>query len=122
VFRRVDDDLLPLEGRVEVRHDADLPGVAEPQRLRRRPVLTAAAEGTALELVRGRRPDLRQPGARPLAPPGRDQDAPPGERILADLGQGLELPSPVSKNGRKSSIGSGRMIVEERSELISSIV
>jgi hypothetical protein len=47
----VDDDFLPLEGGVEVRHDANSPGIADPKRLGRRSVLTAGAEGAALELV-----------------------------------------------------------------------
>jgi hypothetical protein len=59
VLGGMDDDLLPLEGRVEVRDDADFPGVAEPKRLGGRAILAAAAEGAALELLLRRRFELR---------------------------------------------------------------
>jgi hypothetical protein len=41
----VDDDLLAVERRVEVRDDADAPRLAEGQRLGRCPVLAAGVEG-----------------------------------------------------------------------------
>jgi hypothetical protein len=59
VLARVDDDLLPVERRVEVRDDADLPRLSEPERLRGRPIFPAAAEGTALELLVRCRLELR---------------------------------------------------------------
>src|SRR5205807_3323239 len=57
VPRRVDDDLLPLEGAVEVRDDAygPVPALWQAQRLRRRSLLVAGAEGALLELLRRRR-------------------------------------------------------------------
>jgi hypothetical protein len=118
---RVDDDLLPLERGVEVRHDADSPGVADPKRLRRRSIFPAGAKRAALELVLRCGLDLGQPRTRASAAPRRDQNAAPGERILADACQ-VRSPLPASINGLKSSIGIGRMSVDERSELISSIV
>jgi hypothetical protein len=95
--------------------------VAEPERLRRRSVLAPATEGAALELFVRDRLELREPGAWPAPSAGRDQDAPPGERILADRGQRLVSPSPRT-NGPNNSIGNGRINVDVRSELISSIV
>jgi hypothetical protein len=59
VLGRVDDDLLPLERRVEVGHDAYAPRVADRERLRRRAVLASRAERAALELRLGRRVDER---------------------------------------------------------------
>jgi hypothetical protein len=87
VIRRVDDDLLSLEGRVEVWDDPDAPGVANPQGLGRSTVLAAGTEGTRLELgVRGRL-DFRQPSTRPIPAPGREQDAPTGERVVMERRQ-----------------------------------
>jgi hypothetical protein len=54
VLETVNDDLLALEGRVEVRDDAYAPArrpVAQAECLRRRAVLTAGIERAALELV-----------------------------------------------------------------------
>jgi hypothetical protein len=116
----VDDDLLALERRIEVRDDADLPRVAEPEGLRRGAVLAAGVERAALELLAGRRLELREPGAGSVAAPRGEDDAPAGERILEYLGQRLLSPRLTSE--LKSSIGSGKITVEVRSELISSIV
>ncbi len=75
--RRVDDDLLALEGRIEIRHDAHLPPLVadrDPQRLGRRPLLTPCTERARLELLR-RHLDRRSPKrARPLRSPGGDDD------------------------------------------------
>lgn len=54
VLGRVDDDLLALEGRVEVGDDADLPRLPDCQRLRRCAVLPSGVEGAAFELFLGR--------------------------------------------------------------------
>jgi hypothetical protein len=120
----VDDDLLPLERGVKVRDDADLPRLADAKGFRRRAVLAAPAERTLKDLLVGYRVELRQPGARAAASAGRKEDAPTGQRIDARVGQLLvrSLLAPSSSSGRKSSIGSGRMSVELRSELTSSIV
>jgi hypothetical protein len=82
VLRRVDHDLLPLEGGVEVRNDADLPRIAEPKRLRGCAVLAADVEGTALEFLLRRRLELRQPGAGPVAAAWGVDDPSACERIL----------------------------------------
>jgi len=83
VSRRVHDDFLPLEGGVEVRHDAYHPGcdVADAKRLGRCPVLAPLAEGTLVELGLGRR--VREPSLRTgtSAPVRRDDDEAPGERV-----------------------------------------
>jgi hypothetical protein len=54
----VNHDLLAFEGRIEIRDDADLPRLAEPERLRRGAVLAPGVEGAALELVLRRRLEL----------------------------------------------------------------
>ncbi len=54
VVGRMDDDLLALERRVEVRDDPDPPGIPDAEGLGRRAILAAGAEGTTLELL-GRR-------------------------------------------------------------------
>jgi hypothetical protein len=122
VLARVDDDLLPVERRVEVRDDADLPRLSEPERLRGRPILPTAAERTALELFLRCWLELREPGAGAVPASGREDDPPAAERIDAEVGQ-LRPESPLdSMTARKSSIGSGRTRVELRSEVISSMV
>src|SRR5512132_961212 len=119
----VNDHLLALEGRIEVRDDTDPPRIAEHKRLGRSPVFAAGAERARLELPLGRRLDLGKPGAGSSTSARGKEHLTAGERILPDAGQLLLLPPPAdSRNGLKSSIGSGRMIVDERSELISSIV
>jgi hypothetical protein len=116
----VDHDLLALERRIEVRDDAYLPRVADPEGLRRGSILAAGVERAALELLRRCGLELRQPGARAVAAARREDDPAAGERILDDLRQ--RLPSPRLSSEVKSSIGSGKITVEVRSELISSIV
>ena len=84
VLGPVHDDLLPLERRIEVRHDAHVPAgraVAEQQRLGRRPVLVAGAERAVLALVRR---DRR--GAGPPRASGRDRDPAAGRRVKAEVG------------------------------------
>jgi hypothetical protein len=79
----VDHDLLSLERRVEVRDDPYLPGIADPEGLRRRPVLAAGVERAAFQLLVRRRLELRQPGAGAIAAPGGEDDPPARERIDA---------------------------------------
>ena len=77
------DDLLPLESGIEVRNDTHLPRLADPQRLWRCPVLAAGAERALLELLRGRRLELRARGARALRACRRNRDAPSRQRVDA---------------------------------------
>ena len=151
---RVDDDLLPADGRPAgeealravavarpgperrelVRDDADAPaggvrrppGRAERERLGRRrglPPLAERAAGRVVLLVVGE-PALRARAARSRR---RDHDPPARDRIVAELRGRVTLRQPVSpvplpRKGPSRSIGSGRISVDERSELISSIV
>ncbi len=87
VLGRVHDDLLPLERGVEVGEDADAPGLAEPQRLGRRPLLPAGAERAARALVLD-----RPEGARPGRAPAGDGDEPARQRIAPQLAQALTIP------------------------------
>ncbi|MGH3051729.1 MAG: hypothetical protein ACRDM8_02075 [Gaiellaceae bacterium] len=125
--RNVHDDLLALEGGEEVRDDADLPAggvriawlLGDRERLRRCALFAALAEGAGVELLLSRRLEGGTLCARPLGPLGSDDDESARERVAAKAaGQPPSLPM----SGRKSSSGKGRMMVEERSELISSMV
>jgi hypothetical protein len=87
VARRVDDDLLALEGGIEVRDDSDEPArvAADAKRLGWRSLLAPRAERAAGELrpvglVREARLRARSP-----APVRRDDDEPPGERISPEI-------------------------------------
>jgi hypothetical protein len=123
VIRGVDDDLLALEGGVEVRDDADSPRVvAEAQDLRRSAVLAAGAERTAFELLLGRWLDLRQPGAGTVPAARGEDDLPTREWVYVKLDQLPGSRRSSSSRGLTRSIGSGRISVDDRSELISSIV
>src|ERR671923_2132744 len=122
VVGSVDHDLLALEGRVEVGHHPDAPRVADSQRLGRCPVLPPGTERAPLQLLLGRGFDLRQPGAGPVASRRREDDTAARQQVEPNLGQVRGSPRAASISGRKSSIGSGKMIVDDRSELISSIV
>src|ERR671922_1036834 len=122
VVGSVDHDLLALEGRVEVGHHPDAPRVADSQRLGRCPVLPPGTERAPLQLLLGRGFDLRQPGAGPVASRRREDDTAARQQVEPNVGQVPGPPRAASIRGRKSSIGSGRMIVDDRSELISSIV
>ena len=147
VSRRMDDDLLATETsgnrRVEIRHDPDLPagrvrrpaGRADDVRLGRRPILAALAERAFGLVVAG---GLGTEHAGPPATPRRDQHVGAAERVDAKLGtwlgRGQRPASPAgwlsavgpeaarSMNGLMMSIGIGRIIVDERSDEISSIV
>jgi hypothetical protein len=83
VSGRVHDDLLPLEGGVQVRHDAYRPrrDAADAERLRRSSVLAPFAEGALVELRFGRLSDQSRRGTRPAAPVRRHDDEPPRERV-----------------------------------------
>lgn len=99
VPRRVDDDLLTVEGRVEIRDDADLParGVGLPIRrrdseyLRRGAILSALAERAPLEFLSGLLLEPPSLGAWALRPRRRDDDGPPRDRVLPDLRSGQLL-------------------------------
>jgi hypothetical protein len=89
----VDDHLLALDRRVQVRDDASGPAgrvglaVAKPerQRFRRRSILAARAERAALELLGGRLGDQVRGCAGATRPAGRDDDEPTRERVSAKL-------------------------------------
>jgi hypothetical protein len=123
----VNHDLLALEGGEEVGDDSNLPPgrvrltllLSECERLGRRPLLAAGAEGAGVELLLARWLEGGTLGSRPLGPLGGEDDEPARERVAAKLAVQRSFPR---MSGRKSSIGTGRMIVEERSELISSMV
>jgi hypothetical protein len=127
---RMDNDFLALERRVEVRDNPDLParGVRLPalgqrERLRRCPVLAALVEGAPLALFGRLVLQPRPVSARPVGPPRRDDYLPPGKRVDAKVDCQLAPPPPEARTrGPMSSIGSGRISVDVRSELISSIV
>ena len=108
VARRVHDDLLPVERRIEVRHDAHRPGclcAADAVRLGRRAVLSARAERALVELRLGRRP--RSAPRRRRAGGGGS-----GRRRRAARRAGQpDLPA-RSRNGLIRSIGAGKMIVD----------
>src|SRR5919204_2877627 len=114
MLRRVHDHLLALDRWVEIRDDANLPRVAEPQRLGRSPILTSHAEGAALQLVFD-----RLSGSWSAGPRGRDRHEPSRDRVAPQVCR--QLPPPPW-NGFSSSIGSGMIRLVVRSELISSIV
>ena len=65
---------------------------------------------------------LGEPCAWTTTAAGRDHDPATRQRVFADLGQLPESRRSRSSRGLTRSIGSGRISVEERSELISSIV
>ena len=112
VLGRVHDDLLPLERGVEVRDDADPPGIADRERLRRCAVLPAGAERARVELFLRRRLDVRPARAGPLRPAWRDHDLSTRERVLAELSAQVAWPWWLfSMNGLNRSIGAGKTIV-----------
>jgi hypothetical protein len=127
---RVDDDVLPFEGGIEVRDDTypppgrvGLPPIGQRKRLGWRAIFSPLAERARLELC-GRRLLEAGPGsAGPLGSSGGDDDLAAGERIDAQVDcQAPSWPRAAATRGPISSIGSGRISVEVRSELISSIV
>jgi len=133
VSRRVDDDLLPLEGGIEVRHDANAPAggvgtsraVRHGEALRRRPVLPPFAERALVELRVGGRLDQSRGRARAPAAVRRNGDQAAGERIPPQVGQ-LEPPFPFgrsdSTNVLRMSTGAGKTIVVDWDEPSSSKV
>jgi hypothetical protein len=127
---RVDDDFLPFEGGVQVRDDAHLPAgrvrlppIGQRKRLRRRAIFPPLAERAGLELCGRRLLEAGPRSAGPLASSGRDDDLTAGERVDAEVDcQAPSWPRARATSGPISSIGSGRISVDVRSELISSIV
>ena len=114
VPRRVDDNLLPLERRVQVRHDAHRqPASALPTRdvSGRRPVLAARAERALRELGLVRPARVLRLGARPAAPLGATATSRPesGSVRRSRAAAALE----PSRNGVNRSIGAGKTIVVE---------
>jgi hypothetical protein len=127
----MNDHLLPLERRIEVRDDADLPAgsvrlaaLRQRERLGRRSLLASLTERARLELLARR---LAQGGPRSAGPGGAarsDDDLASGKGIDAEVDcQTPARSRPLAAtSGPMSSIGSGRINVDVRSELISSIV
>ena len=125
-----------------VRDDPDEPagrvgsplGRSERERLRGRAVFVALAERAARNVCIGPVTWSRPWGAGPARAKRRDDHPPAGEGVAPELSPlGIVQPpsfdrsrplarSPISISGRTRSSGSGRMIIDERSELISSIV
>jgi hypothetical protein len=99
VFRRVDDDLLPLERRIEVRHDPHAPaavasrpraarrGFRQDERLRRRHLFVSTAKGAGRQLVLRRVGERRSRHAGPPRTRRRDCDAAAAQLVNAKLGQ-----------------------------------
>ena len=116
----MDDDFLALESRIEVRNDADAPGVAERERLRRRSIFTAGTKGALVELRLGRRLDERPAGARPPRAARGDDGFAPGERVFPEFA--AQVPPSRPRNGLKMSIGAGKTIVVACDAPSSSIV
>jgi len=117
----MDDHLLALEGRVEVRHDAYAPRVADRERLRRSAVLAACAERARVELLAGRRLDQGRAGAGAASAVGGDDDEAARKGVAAQVyDESPELC--CSRNGLIRSIGVGKTIVELFDAPISSSV
>jgi hypothetical protein len=95
VTRRVDDDLLAFERRIEIRDDADAPAwrigaartVGDGEALRRRAILPALAERAFVELRLRRRLDQARGRAGTPAAVRRDRDQAAGEWIPPQVGQ-----------------------------------
>jgi hypothetical protein len=93
VSRGVDDDLLPVEGRIEIRDDADLPARTVGLSIRwpygedlgRRAVLPPLTERAAVELFGTLLLDLSSLGARALRSRRRDDDRPSRDRVPPDF-------------------------------------
>jgi hypothetical protein len=120
VPRHGDHHLLPLEGRVEVRHDAHPPRVADGERLGRRPVLAARAERARLELLRRLGLEMGHADARPARTPGRDDCQAARQRVAAEVYFSPSVRG--STNAFRMSIGAGKTIVDEFVAPISSSV
>jgi hypothetical protein len=127
VPRNVHDDLLALESGEEIWDHAHLPAggvriawlLGDREGLRRRTLFAPGAEGAGLELLLSRWLEGGTLGSRAPGALGSDDDESTRERVAAKVAAQRSFPP---MKGRKSSIGTGRMIVEDRSELISSMV
>src|SRR6476660_9434007 len=107
VTATVDHDLLPLERRVEVRHDSHLPvaGLGQDEGLRRGHVLVTGAEGTRRELVGRRRVERGSRSPWPLRAAGRDHRHAARVGVAAELAAQVVSPAFFSRNGRIRSTG-----------------
>jgi hypothetical protein len=90
VARRMDDDLLPLEGRIKVRDDPNDPGglVADAEGLRRRAILSPCTERALGKLGVGLLFDLARARAGTPAPVRSDGYEPPRERVSPKMQRG----------------------------------
>jgi len=120
----VDGDLLPRECGLEIRHDADLPWIADAERLGRCPVLPAGAERARVQLFGCLGLDQCAPGAGTGGAVWGDGDEAARDRVATQVGQLPSfLPPPApSRNGLISSMGAGKTMVEAFEEPISSSV
>jgi hypothetical protein len=127
VIRRVDDDLLAVEGRELVRDDPDRPAgcvgrpvLGQGEDLRRGLILASLAERARFALFRGLLVETRPRGSGPAGPSRRDGDEASRERVLPQIGQEPEFVR--SRKGFSRSSGAGKTIVVEAEEPSSSRV
>jgi hypothetical protein len=107
---QVDHHFLPLEGRVQVRHDANGPRAgAEPQRLGRCLVLAPTAERTRVELLLGGLRELLGSGAGSAATAGSNDSDAARKRVATEV---YVDPSALLASAVRRSIGIGNTIVE----------
>jgi hypothetical protein len=91
----VHDDLLALEGGIEVRDDADLPArrvrraarVRNREDLGRSAIFASVVERAAAELLARLRFQVASLGTRTPGPRRGDDDGPSGDRVAPDLGR-----------------------------------
>ena len=112
VVGRMDDDLLALERRVEVRDDPDPPGIADAEGLGRRAILGRRRRDNASSSGVASSGGGSQAPGRPARPGANTTRRPVSGSSQSPSGGGvLRL---ASRNGLKP-MGNGRMIVEDRS-------
>jgi hypothetical protein len=127
VLRRVDDDLLAIEGREFVRDDPNgpagcvgRPALGQCEDLGRGLILVSLAERARFALLRSLFVEPRPGGSGPAGPSRRDGDEASRERVLPQIGQEPEFVR--SRKGFSRSSGAGKTIVVEAEEPSSSKV
>ena len=123
VLRRVDHHLLPRECGVEVRDDPDAPRIllGEYERVWRRTVLAAGAEGARFQLFGRWRIEGRLGGAGALRARRRDRDTAPGRGVDPEVAQ-RSVASCRSRNVFSTSTGAGNTMVVDGDDPSSSSV